>query len=265
MSILSLVGGRNYILYNRPIAKALGIEASILLGELASEQQYWEETERIENGYFYSTVDNLMDRTALTKGKIRSSIKLLNSIGILDIRENGLPKRRYFHINEAGLEIFMNTLSRTGGAELAHQEILKAEPLEAQHLIPIDTSNPDNKNYSTETINKNTITENNTLDNTVIETLLSDCMVKSPEHISLITDCIHSGMAPEVIRHALKLPFSRNSEAYLCGEEMPVRNVENYGYAVLRRWKEANVKSVADEIKYNKFHRNDREMKSLSP
>lgn len=136
MSIISVIGGNDFCIYNRPIANKLGVEVSILLGELASEQNYWTSRNH-HDGFFYSTVENLMARTALSKGKIRSAVSTLSSLGILEIESRGIPRKRYFRINETVVTEFINNLSENSpvtdcftSANCISQEDAKNESLD---------------------------------------------------------------------------------------------------------------------------------------
>lgn len=108
MNVLQLISADNFIAVNKTLIKEVGIEASILLGELASEAVYWEAREELVDGYFYSTVENVEERTTLTAYQQRKAIALMQERGIVDvISKKGSPPKRYIKINEERiLEIF---------------------------------------------------------------------------------------------------------------------------------------------------------------
>ena len=60
MSILSNDG---YIILNKYVMKALGLHEAILLGELCSEYIYWYKEEKLQDGFFYSTRENIEKET----------------------------------------------------------------------------------------------------------------------------------------------------------------------------------------------------------
>jgi hypothetical protein len=51
----------------------LGIDEAIILGELASEYEYWSRREELQDGYFYSTIENIEENTTLTEYKQRKA------------------------------------------------------------------------------------------------------------------------------------------------------------------------------------------------
>ena len=62
MGIITFISSRNYIAVNRILMKEYGLHEAILLGELASEYDYWEAQGQItEDGFFYSTVENVKE------------------------------------------------------------------------------------------------------------------------------------------------------------------------------------------------------------
>lgn len=101
MSILQLLATRNFITVNKELIKMLGLEEAIILGELASEFSYWESQGCLEEGYFYSTIENIEENTTLSAHKQRKAMKKLQALNILDIKLKGLPAKRYIKLNEA--------------------------------------------------------------------------------------------------------------------------------------------------------------------
>ena len=99
-AILSLISSRGFIAVNKQLAKMYGLDEAIMLGELASEYEYWEARGEIKDGYFYSTVENVQENTTLSDRRQRAAIKTLQSAGVLNMKLKGLPKKRYFSINE---------------------------------------------------------------------------------------------------------------------------------------------------------------------
>ena len=51
MSILHLLSNSNFIVVNRTVISSVGLDAAIMLGELASEYFYWEQHNGLENGH----------------------------------------------------------------------------------------------------------------------------------------------------------------------------------------------------------------------
>lgn len=100
MGILQLLASRNYISVNKDLIKALGLEEAIIMGELASEYNYWYEKERLEDGYFYSTVENIEEHTTLSGHKQRKALKKLQEAGLIDVKVKGIPAKRYIKIFE---------------------------------------------------------------------------------------------------------------------------------------------------------------------
>lgn len=107
-AILSLISSRGFIAVNKQLAQMYGLDEAIMLGELASEYEYWEARGEVENGYFYSTVENVRDNTTLSEKKQRNAIKTLKDAGIVDVVIKGLPPKRYFKIDESALFAQLN-------------------------------------------------------------------------------------------------------------------------------------------------------------
>ena len=129
MGILQLISTSNFITVNKDLIKVLGLEEAILLGELASEYDYWNNKNEIEDGYFYSTIENIEEKTTLTAYKQRKCLENLKNKGIIDIQIRGIPAKRYIKINEEKvIEIFNNKLLKnltTGCKKISQLEVKK--------------------------------------------------------------------------------------------------------------------------------------------
>ena len=108
MNILQLICSDNFIAVNKSLIQSIGIEPALLLGELASEAVYWASQDKTEDGYFFSTVENVEERTTLSAYQQRKALMLLQEKGIIDvISKKGTPPKRYIKINENSiLELF---------------------------------------------------------------------------------------------------------------------------------------------------------------
>lgn len=113
MNVIGLISSSNFIVVNKSLAREIGLIESVVLGELASEYDHWKATGDLDDGYFYSTVDNLSENTTLSKYQQRSALDNLKAKGIIDVTVKGLPAKRYIKINEEQVEkLLKNKLSK---------------------------------------------------------------------------------------------------------------------------------------------------------
>lgn len=146
MGILQLISARNFITVNKDLIKLLGLEEAILLGELASEYDYWESQDKLEEGYFYSTVENIQEHTTLSDHKQRKALKNLKSRDLIDVKLKGIPAKRYIKINE--------------------EQVFKL--FDIQFLKNLRTRDEKNKELDTENFNtNNNISNNNKINNNI--------------------------------------------------------------------------------------------------
>ena len=108
MSILiNLLADSGYIVVNKEIIKRLGLHESILLGELCSEYTYWENNDKLENGYFYSTRKNIFENTTLTPYQQRQILEKFEKNGIISVISKGMPLQNWYSINQSKLAEFL--------------------------------------------------------------------------------------------------------------------------------------------------------------
>ena len=100
MSVIDILSSGNYIVVNKKIASELGLCEAILLGELASEHKYWANIEKLEDGFFYSTVENIKENTTLSRKQQTRAMNTLEDKGIVTAVLKGIPAKRYVRINE---------------------------------------------------------------------------------------------------------------------------------------------------------------------
>lgn len=100
MNTLQLLASSNFIVLNKKVIKVLGLEEALLLGELSSEYDYWLKCDKLEDGWFYSTVENIENNTTLNEYKQRKAVNKLIKMGVVEVEVKGLPAKRYFRLNE---------------------------------------------------------------------------------------------------------------------------------------------------------------------
>ena len=131
MGLVSMISSNNYIVVNKQIARAFGLEEAVILGELASEMEYWQQRGELNDGYFYSTIENVKDNTTLSEKRQRSALNALKKAGIIDVKLAGMPAKRYIRINENQLApILLNNSGQNGVTSFAKTE--KQEPPKRQ-------------------------------------------------------------------------------------------------------------------------------------
>lgn len=134
-SLLKLLSTDGYIPVNKILAKLLGINEAILIGEFITEYQYYESHGMLtEDNGFYSTIENVEENTALSEFAQRKAVKHLVEEGILKVERKGIPAKRYIYIDQSRLE------------SILRYETLETSSLETKDLYPYDLRNKTPKN-----------------------------------------------------------------------------------------------------------------------
>lgn len=137
--LLSQFANNNYGLYNKTLAKKLGLHESIFLGEIISEYDYWSKRgELTDDGYFYSTLENVTEATTLSDFQQRSIVKHLIQLRIIDIKIAGMPAKRYFKINKENL---YNVLVEDEESKDQTKLTASSKESKEQDLNLVDTNN----------------------------------------------------------------------------------------------------------------------------
>lgn len=126
-NILSILASDNYIVINRDLLKKYGINVTLMLCELASEYNYFDKSGKLEDGMFYSTIDNISERTGLSKYQQAEALKALDEDGIVKSVIKGMPAKRYFKIDVEELTKQIANISLSSCKEIRKQDGEKLE------------------------------------------------------------------------------------------------------------------------------------------
>lgn len=103
MSILDIIASKNYIIYNKTLAKELGVESAIVFGVLCDYQRFYGEQE------FYKDQNQIIEDTALTKYAVRTAIAKLKEMQLISAEVKGVPARYFYKINEEKLSEMLSS------------------------------------------------------------------------------------------------------------------------------------------------------------
>ena len=99
MSVIDLLRSDGSIVVNKKLSHAIGIEPAIMYSELISKQIYFDNRDELTgDGYFFNTVENMQEDTALSKYQQSKSIKKLKELNLIKQSNRGVPQKRYFKV-----------------------------------------------------------------------------------------------------------------------------------------------------------------------
>ena len=113
---MELLGHGNYIAVNRTLIRRIGLNAAVVIGELADKARMFDRENQLKDGWFYMKVQTLSENTGLGERAQKSAIDDLVRIGVLEVEYMGLPKRRWFRID------FHRLMDILSGAEMEPQQ-----------------------------------------------------------------------------------------------------------------------------------------------
>lgn len=130
MGVLQLLASSGFITVNKYLIKTLGLDEAVIFGELCSKYDYRATRGELDNDEcFYCTVEDLEENTALGERRQRKAINNLVEIGLIKQATKGLPRKRFFKINEnAVLAIFsVQSLQNAGHSSCKMQDTVPAK------------------------------------------------------------------------------------------------------------------------------------------
>lgn len=89
--LLTVLSGHGFIMTSRPLAWAVGLNASVLLGELCSRQAQ-------HGADFWATNEQLSNATTLSERELRGASKRLVEAGFIKVEKKGLPARNHYTV-----------------------------------------------------------------------------------------------------------------------------------------------------------------------
>lgn len=228
MSILmSILSSDAYIILNKYVMKAIGLHEAILLGELCSEYIYWCKEDKLQDGYFFSTRENIEKETTLSPHQQRQALKNLVNFGFVEITEKDMPKKTYYKVIEEKVYEF---LSKT---ELDFAEVKKFNDKTSKNLTSSDENieDQDVKNFN---INNNII--NNNKDNNILSNHIKDeedkidyeeIFKKNIEYEILIQDERTKGLIQNITDIAVETLNSKHKEIFINSEPTSIELVRS--------------------------------------
>lgn len=162
--LMNLLSNSGYIIVNKEIIKKLGLHEAIILGEMCSEYTYWQKTKKLDNGFFFSTRENIEQNTGLSAYQQREPFKKLVEIGVILEKYKGMPQKKWYSLNMDKLYNILNGQVdlNSSNKEIKEQELKKFDGKELGNLNP---SNKESKEQDIKELNTNNNNRNNNNNN----------------------------------------------------------------------------------------------------
>lgn len=162
--LINLLSSNGYIILNKDIMKKLGLHEAIILGELCSEYNYWDKANKLDDGYFYSTRDNIEVNTGLSAYQQREPFKKLIDMGIVLEKMKGIPQQKWYSLDMNKLCELLNAPDlMSGSKETKEHGVKKLEDKALRNLTPSckETAYHDVEKLNTNNNNNNNNNSNN--------------------------------------------------------------------------------------------------------
>ena len=99
--ITNLLASKNYISTNKVLARAIGLNESILFAELCSKHNFYQESSSLDSeGFFYMTAKDIEFETTLTARQQAPVIEHLEQLNFITTKLKGVPAKKHFAITK---------------------------------------------------------------------------------------------------------------------------------------------------------------------
>jgi hypothetical protein len=142
MQTKSLLASTPFLIINKSLLLTLGVDANLVLSDLLQKEEYFVKNNKLIDGYFFNTVNNISCCTTLSYYQIKQSLATLTKWGIIQVIRKGVPAKLHFKIDKDKILNILNT------------SIEKSEELECQ-TINIKSDNNLNSINNNKVIKKN--------------------------------------------------------------------------------------------------------------
>lgn len=96
----------SFFVMNKKIVKKFDADTALLLSSFAEAEIAFSD----DNGWFFQTIETVEEMTGLQRKKQERCIKKLIENGILEQKNMGIPRRRYFRIKHENLKKFLEEM-----------------------------------------------------------------------------------------------------------------------------------------------------------
>lgn len=221
--ILECFSDGGWVRYNKTIARELGIEASISLGNVIDKHDYW--NGRGKDAFFH-TREDIEFETGLTPHQQRKGEKSLTNLGLIKVEGKAHPtllrRVNWYSIDYKAIANFLSINAKS----LKSPKSLKISTTSGQEFQPLDADNFDgNKNK----LNKNKINKN--INN--IPSIASSDEPSCNDKVESIDLDLFLQEFKESGNTVSALEFEEEDESYLDAKvpvEAPAKNINVYDF-----------------------------------
>lgn len=152
MSILHLLSSNGFLTINKKLARTVGLDAAALLADLASAHLYWENNNKLDNGFFYRTQAEIEENTTLSQKVQLKCMKILEMNGLVTTKLKGLPAVKHYRINQSRLAEMLSLILPNVEYSIDKKENLDSTECRTNKNIINNNNNNKNTNKNIEDV-----------------------------------------------------------------------------------------------------------------
>jgi len=93
-----LLSSTAFLVVNKALTRKIGLKSAVLLADLISKENYFEERGTIQDGWFFNSAENITNDTTLTRYDQDKAVKQLEGLGLIETKLKGLPAIKHYKI-----------------------------------------------------------------------------------------------------------------------------------------------------------------------